>query len=1023
MNATIRYQFNCWAIATVVTAIALILTLLLKSLLAPALGSFFIIAIAIGTWYGGIKLGLLVTGLSTLAINYFFIPPLHALTLARFSDVVRLGAFVLVALIINFLNCGLPRSKQQVEQLRQQLQDRERQLQLILTAARVGTWDVNILSAEVKWSAEHEELFGLAPGSFDGKLETFFTCVHPEDREALNRAVDWVIQTGELYQHDYRIIQPNGSIRWMESRGQVFCDRTGQAVRMAGTVIDITRHKQAEAALQRSERRLRAIFDTEPECLKIVTTDGILLDINTAGLVMTEADSLEQLLGRRIWEPVVPEHQQALINLLQQVIEEKSAILEFEIEGLKGTRRWLESHAVALLEGDEAVTKILVVTRDITERKRIEQALRHSEEKFRQLAETVEEVFWMSNAEFNQVLYVSPAYEQMWGRSCQSLYADFNSFIEAVHPADLPKIIAVLNQKVKTFELEYRIIHPDGSMRWILCRSFPVYSESGEIYRRVGIVRDITERKQAEIELRESEQRYASLAEASPVGIFRTDAQSNCLYVNDRLCQITGLSHESVKRKGWIKGLHPADRKRVVTSWEYATQNNLPFHMEYRFQHSNGDVTWIFCQAVVERAANGELVGYVGTITDISDRVVAELALKQVNEKLELRVAKRTAELTRINQQLKNEIIERQQIEATLRESERRWRSLLEDVQLVVVGLDRRGNVEYVNPFFLEVTGYTQAEVLGKNWFENFLPLSQQQNINTVFWEFVEQNFHRYYQNPLVTKSGEERCIAWNNSILQDAGGKVVGTLSIGEDISHRQAVERIKNEFISVVSHELRTPLTSIRGSLGLLATGIYDNHPQKARRMIEIAATDSDRLVRLINDILDLERLESGRIALAKQVCDAAELMQQAAQTVQAIALEAEVTIDVSPLSVPVWADPDPIIQTFINLLGNAIEFSPRGSTIWLTVQATNRNVLFAVKDRGRGIPTDKLEAIFERFYQVDASDSRKKGGTGLGLAICRSIVEQHGGRIWAESILDRGSTFCFTLPMPAELQVSSS
>lgn len=766
MNASIRYQFNYWAIAIVATAIALTLTLLLKSLLTPTLGSFFLIAIVISTWYGGIKPGLLATGISTLAINYFFVSPLHAFTIASFSDIVRLGVFVLVALIINFFNSSLPRSKQRVEQLRQQLQDRERQLRLILTAARIGTWDVNILTAEVKWSAEHEDLFGLAPGTFDGKLETLFTYVHPEDREALNCAVERVIQTGKLYQHDYRIIQPNGSVRWIENRGQVFYDRAGQAVRMVGTVIDITRRKRAEAALKHSERRLQAIFDTEPECVTIITTDGILLDKNPAGLATIEADSLEQVLGQYMCSIVVPEHRQAFIKFLQRTTQEKSGILEFEIIGLKGTRRWLESHAVILQEGSESPTKILAVTRDITECKRVEQAL------------------------------------------------------------------------------------------------------------------------------------------------------------------------------------------------------------------------------------------------------------KQANEKLELRVAERTAKLTQINHQLKNEIVERQQIEATLRAAERRWRSLLEDVQLIVVGLDRMGNVEYINPFFLEVTGYTQEEVLGKNWFKNFLPHSQQQQVNSAFDEILEKNFHSYYQNQIITKSGQELYIAWNNTILQDGQGHIIGTLSIGEDITHRQAVERMKNEFISIVSHELRTPLTSIRGSLGLLATGIYDNKPEKARRMLEIAITDSDRLVRLVNDILDLERLDSGKVTLEKKLCNAADLMQQAAQTVQAIADGAAITLSVSPESAPVWADFDSIIQTLTNLLSNAIKFSPGGSTIWVTAQASNPYVLFTVKDSGRGIPIDKLEAIFGRFQQVDATDSRQKGGTGLGLTICRSIVQQHGGHIWAESILNRGSTFYFTLPVQAEL-----
>ena len=361
------------------------------------------------------------------------------------------------------------------------------------------------------------------------------------------------------------------------------------------------------------------------------------------------------------------------------------------------------------------------------------------------------------------------------------------------------------------------------------------------------------------------------------------------------------------------------------------------------------------------------------------------------------------------------DISDRKRTEATLQEAERRWRSLLENVQLLVVGLDSMGNVEYVNPFFLSLTGYTQAEVLGKNWFENFLPSSHQQQVNTVFNEVLENNFHPHYTNPILTKSGEERFIAWNNTLLRDTEGNIIGTTSIGEDITQRQTVERIKNEFISIVSHELRTPLTAIRGSLGLLATGIYDNKPEKAKRMVEIALIDSDRLVRLVNDILDLERLDSGKVTLVKEVCEAAALMQQAVEGVGALADSAGITLCISPVSAQVWAAPDSIIQTLTNLLSNAIKFSPSNTTITLTAQPQPDHVLFQVKDQGRGIPVDKLEAIFGRFQQVDVSDSRCKGGTGLGLAICQSIVQQHGGRIWAESTVGEGSTFYFTLPVP--------
>jgi signal transduction histidine kinase len=204
---------------------------------------------------------------------------------------------------------------------------------------------------------------------------------------------------------------------------------------------------------------------------------------------------------------------------------------------------------------------------------------------------------------------------------------------------------------------------------------------------------------------------------------------------------------------------------------------------------------------------------------------------------------------------------------------------------------------------------------------------------------------------------------------------------------------------------------------SLGLLKTGIYDKKPDKFRRMIEIALIDTNRLVNLVNDILDLERLESGRTILEKTIFKAADLIQQAIDGIQAIATQQQITLTFTPTDAEVWAAPDAIIQTLTNLLSNAIKFSPAQSTIHLTAESQIDCVLFKVSDQGRGIPADKLETIFGRFQQVDASDSREKGGTGLGLAICQSIIERHDGKIWAESSLGVGSTFFFTLPLPSE------
>jgi signal transduction histidine kinase len=174
---------------------------------------------------------------------------------------------------------------------------------------------------------------------------------------------------------------------------------------------------------------------------------------------------------------------------------------------------------------------------------------------------------------------------------------------------------------------------------------------------------------------------------------------------------------------------------------------------------------------------------------------------------------------------------------------------------------------------------------------------------------------------------------------------------------------------------------------------------------------------MIRLINDVLDVERIESGKVKMNKCICNVADLITNAANVMQTMAEKFGVILSTSPLSMNVWADSDRIIQTLTNLLSNAIKFSPAGATIWLSAAQEGDRILFQVKDQGRGIPADKLETIFERFQQVDASDSRNQDGTGLGLAICRNIVQQHGGQIWVESTLGEGSTFYFTLPVESE------
>jgi signal transduction histidine kinase/CheY-like chemotaxis protein len=242
------------------------------------------------------------------------------------------------------------------------------------------------------------------------------------------------------------------------------------------------------------------------------------------------------------------------------------------------------------------------------------------------------------------------------------------------------------------------------------------------------------------------------------------------------------------------------------------------------------------------------------------------------------------------------------------------------------------------------------------------------------------------------------------------------------QQLTERSQLDTLKDEFISTVSHELRTPLTSIRGALGLLSSGVIGDVDAKAQNLLRIAVTNTDRLIRLINDILDIERMESGRAPLQVRRCSMRELCKQAIETMKPMADTNTVHLELiaattgpngSTEGLFFDGDSDRILQVLTNLLSNAIKFSPKASTIRVHTEATSDSILLKVSDEGRGIPSEKLDSIFDRFQQVEPSDARQKGGTGLGLSICRSIVQQHSGSIWAQRNLGPGTTFYVMLP----------
>lgn len=419
------------------------------------------------------------------------------------------------------------------------------------------------------------------------------------------------------------------------------------------------------------------------------------------------------------------------------------------------------------------------------------------------------------------------------------------------------------------------------------------------------------------------------------------------------------------------------------------------------------------------RSTNDEL----GLLADGFNDMLGEIqkqnaALQEAREGLEEKVRKRThdlesanARLGATNEELALATARTSETAEALRASEQRMRAILENMLGGLIMVDLQGVIELVNPAAERMFGYQVAELLGQP-LSVLVPKTPGLDAGAFLRKASEKAMGRVTEWEGRRKNGE--VFPFELALFQFetvAGRRIAGSIV---DLTERREVERLKSEFVSSISHELRTPLTSIRGSLGLLAGGALGTLPAEAAEIVAVAERNVVRLIGLINNILDLERLEGGRLEMELESVETSPIVTRALESVQSFADQAGVLLVAERASVRVRADADRLVQVLVNLLSNAVKFSPAGGTVTVRVVPGSSMAEFQVEDRGRGVPPALREAIFERYRQVEASDSRRKGGAGLGLAICKATVEQHGGSIGVRDAEGAGSMFWFTIPL---------
>lgn len=479
---------------------------------------------------------------------------------------------------------------------------------------------------------------------------------------------------------------------------------------------------------------------------------------------------------------------------------------------------------------------------------------------------------------------------------------------------------------------------------------------------------------------RESETRLNFLLTSSPVVIYtaRAGGDFGATYISENVREMMGYEPEAFTGNPdfWADGIHPHDRQKIFDELGKLFEHGHHTH-EYRFRVKDGSYRWVHDELRLIRDEHGEPSEIVGYWADVDNSKRAEQAL---------------------------------------RDSETRQRAILMTMVDALITIDRRGIVESFNPAAERMFGYRAEEVIGRN-------------INMLMPEPYHGEHDGYLRRYLETGKARILGIDREVSARRKDGSTFPIDLSVSEmriagevrftglvrDITERQRIDKLKNEFISTVSHELRTPLTSIRGALGLIKGGAIANVPEQLKSLLEIANNNTERLLLLINDILDVQKIESGEMSFRFQTLDARELVQRAIDDNAGFAQQHGVEFRLlgERETGRVVGDADRLMQVLANLLSNAAKFSPQGSQIELSVARHHGAIRISVSDHGPGIPEDFQPKLFEKFTQSDATDTRQTGGTGLGLSITKAIVEKHGGRIDFISREGLGTTFFVDLP----------
>ena len=853
------------------------------------------------------------------------------------------------------------------------VRESEERFQLVTAGTHDGIWDWDIIGGHCYYSPRYRQLLGYDEAEVPPVRKTFEDWLHPEDYGRTIAAMHAHFDQRQPYNLEYRLRARSGTYAWFHANGQASWDAQGRAVRFTGSVRDITERKAAEQRLMRNADLLR-------QTGHMAKIGGWERDLTTNIPVWT--DEVRRIVGvDPDFQPTVedahsfytPEARPALQAALRAASEEgKPFELELPYVTARGHRIWVRVQGEAELRDGRPV-RVFGTFQDITERKQAELALARSQKFLDAVIEAIPQPLFVKDSRHRWVLF-NQHFCEMMGHAREALTGRSDADI---YPLDVVERFWAEDDEALRIDqplfFETQVTRPDGGTRWLL-KSKRRVDLDDESYI-VGIATDVTRMKEIQAALTESEESHRLLAENSSDMISRMTPAGVLTYVSPASQIALGYSPEAMVGRSIAEFIHPDDREDAFALYSEVVRQNVVNVATCRLKRGDGAWTWVETSFSAMRDAGSErTVQVIGVSRNVDERVRASEALNRFKHALD------------------------------------------NTVDMIFMFDSETLRFNYVNRGAVDTLGYSEQRLLG------MLPWEVRGNITQAEYRQAIQPFlrgeiqSRQFETVHRCADGTVIPVDVSMQLIRQAGDEHGLFISLTRSAVERKKIERMKNEFVSTVSHELRTPLTSIRGSLGLIAGGAVGELPEQARKLVAIAHNNSERLVRLINDILDMDKIESGKMRFEMQPHRIRPLLEQAVEANRAYGeqLGVQFQIQAAAPDAVVLLDSDRFMQVMANLLSNAAKFSPSGGTVEIGVEQRNGAVRICVSDHGAGIPEEFRSKIFGKFSQADASDNRQKGGTGLGLSIVRAIMEKHNGQVGFESQVGSGTTFHVSFPV---------